>query len=234
MIFGPLWFLLYLFIVSLVALPIILKYGKRNFPIKKFTIPKMILLVFPLAISSYFLNIYPEKSLVEFFLLFVFGYFLLSDDSVQQKLEDRRWPLFISFAILTVIYVVISAGSFGSGENAVATATVSLSTIITGFLIKMYTSLILWMGVLGIMGMGKHYLEFKNKSTLYLSAVSFPIYIFHILWINMFAYYLISWIPGQMAIQVILIMLLSFVFTIATIEVIRKIPVIRSLFGIKG
>jgi len=84
------------------------------------------------------------------------------------------------------------------------------------------------------MGMGKHYLEFKNKTTLYLSAVSFPIYIFHIVWINMFAYYLLSWIPDQMVVQVILIMLLSFVFTIATIEVVRRIPGIRTIFGMRG
>jgi len=64
--------------------------------------------------------------------------------------------------------------------------------------------------------------------------VSFPIYIFHIVWINMFAYYLLSWIPDQMVVQVILIMLLSFVFTIATIEVVRRIPGIRTIFGMRG
>lgn len=234
LMFGPLWFLLYLFIVSLLALPFILKSGKRNFPIEKHTMPKLLLLVFPLAIGSYFFNIYPEKSVVEFFLLFVFGYFLLSDDGVQEKLEKYRWHLFIPFVVLTAIYVSINAGSIGSGESAVTTTAVSLSTIIAGFLIKIWTSLLLWVGVLSLMGMGKHYLEFKNKTTLYLSAVSFPIYIFHIVWINMFAYYLLSWIPDQMVVQVILIMLLSFVFTIATIEVVRRIPGIRTIFGMRG
>jgi hypothetical protein len=232
LLLGPLWFLLYLFIVSLVALPFILKYEKRNFPIEKYTIPKLLLLIFPLAIGSYFFNIYPEKSVLEFLLLFIFGYFLLSDDGVQEKLEKYRWHLFIPFVVLTAIYVSMTAGSIGSGGSATTTA--SLSVIISGFMIKLFTSLILWLGVLSIMGMGKHYLEFKNKTTLYLSAVSFPIYIFHIVWINMFAYYIISWIPGQMAAQVILIMALSFVFTIANIEVVRRIPGIRTLFGLKG
>lgn len=232
LLLGPLWFLLYLFIVSLIALPFIFKNGKRNIPAEKVTIPKLMLLVFPLAIGSYFLNIYPEKSIVEFFLLFIFGYFFLSDDSIQEKFERRRWPLFISFVVLTAIYVLVTAGNIGSNE-ATATSAVSSSAIIAGFLIKLYTSLILWLGVLGIMGMGKYYLEFKNKTTLYLSAVSFPIYIFHIVWINMFAYYLINWVPNQI-VQVILIMVLSFVFTIATIEVVRRIPIVRSLFGMKS
>jgi peptidoglycan/LPS O-acetylase OafA/YrhL len=69
---------------------------------------------------------------------------------------------------------------------------------------------------------------------LYLSAASFPIYIFHIAWINMFAYYILNWIPNMMALQVILIMALSFIFTIATIEVVRRIKRVRFLFGIKG
>jgi peptidoglycan/LPS O-acetylase OafA/YrhL len=99
---------------------------------------------------------------------------------------------------------------------------------------QLYANVILWLGVLGVMGMGKHYLEFKNPTTLYLSAASFPIYIFHIVWINLFAYYLIGWLPGMMALQVILTMALSFVFTIATIEVVRRIKGIRFLFGIKG
>ncbi len=230
---GPLWFLLYLFIVSVVALPFILKHGKRNIPLEKATITKLLLLVFPLAIGSYFLPLYPEKSLLQFFLVFIFGYFFLSDDGVQQKLEDRRWPLFISFLVLTVVYVALTAGNIGSGAGAATTAA-SSSAMVGEFLIKLWTNLILWLGVLSILGMGKHHLEFKNSKTLYLSAVSFPIYIFHIAWINMLAYYLINWIPHLMGVQIILIMALSFVFTMATIEVVRRIPGIRSLFGMKG
>jgi hypothetical protein len=236
LLLGPLWFLLYLFIVSLVAVPIIMKYKNSQWriPIEKVTVPKLLLLVIPLAIGSLFLDLYPDKSIVQFFLLFLFGYFLLSDDSVQQKLEDKRWPLFISFLVLTIIYVVLTVPSFSSaGETAPATA-LTLSSIISLLVVKLYVNAILWLGVLGVMGMGKHYLEFKNKKTLYLSAVSFPIYIFHIVWVNLFAYYIIGWIPDMMVLQVILTLALSFVFTIATIEVVRRIKGVRFLFGMKG
>lgn len=231
---GPLWFLLYLFIVSLLALPLILKHDKQNYIIKKFTIPKLLLMVFPLTIGNYFLNIFPEKSIIGFFLLFVFGYFLLSDDTVQQKLEKYRWPLFISFIILLTIYIQLVLGGIGSSTNTTTATSLSLSTIIYGFLANSYINLIMWLGMLGIIGMGKHYLEFKNKATIYLSSVSFPIYIFHIVWINMFTYYIIKWIPNQIAIQVILIMVLSFIMTIINIEVIRRIPLIKTLFGMKN
>jgi len=235
-IIGPLWFLLYLFIISLVALPIIMKYKKGTWklPIEKVTIPKLLSLIIPLAIGSFFLDLYPEKSIVQFFLLFIFGYFFLSDDGIQEKLEDKRWPLFISFLVLIIIYLVGTVPSIGSITTTASTSALTVTSVLSMFLVKLFENAIMWLGVLGVMGMGKHYLEFKNSKTLYLSAVSFPIYIFHIVWINLFAYYLIGWLPGMMALQVILTMALSFVFTIATIEVVRRIKGIRFLFGIKG
>lgn len=236
MLIGPLWFLLYLFLVSVVALPIIMKYktSQWRIPLEKVTVPKLLLLIIPLAIGSFFLDLYPEKSIVQFFLLFIFGYFLLSDDKIQEKLEDKRWPLFISFLVLTIIYVAMTVPGLNSAGNAASPATLTFSSLISLFIIKLYVNSILWLGVLGVMGMGKHYLEFKNKQTLYLSAVSFPIYIFHIAWINLLAYYIIGWIPDLMVLQVILIMALSFIFTIATIEVVKRIPGVRFLFGMKG
>ncbi|OPX58583.1 MAG: glucans biosynthesis protein [Methanobacterium sp. PtaB.Bin024] len=236
LLLGPLWFLLYLFIISIVALPIIMKYKNGNWriPIEKVTIPKLLLLIIPLAIGSFFLNLYPEKSIVQFFELFIFGYFLLSDDGIQEKLEDKRWPIFISFLVLTIIYLVGTVPSIGSAGTSTTASTLTVASLLSMFLVKLFVNAILWLGVLGVMGMGKHYLEFKNPKTLYLSAVSFPIYIFHIAWINLFAYYILNWIPNMMPLQVILTMGLSFVFTIATIEVVRRIKGVRFLFSIKG
>ncbi|HOI71022.1 MAG TPA: acyltransferase family protein [Methanobacterium sp.] len=231
LLLGPLWFLLYLFIISIIALPFIMKYKKSNWriPLEKVTVPKLLLLVIPLALGSYFLNIYPEKSLIQFLLLFIFGYFLLSDDGVQERLEKSRWPLFISFLVLLGIYVYISAISITASAGAAATTSTPLAI---DLLVKLLINLIMWLGVLSVMGMGKHYLEFKNKSTMYLAGISFPIYIFHIVWINLLANYIIGWIPDLMVVQVILIMALSFVLTLANIEVVKRIKGLRSLFGL--
>ncbi|MGB9845675.1 acyltransferase family protein [Methanothermobacter tenebrarum] len=230
---GHLWFLLYLFIVSLIALPIIMKYknGKWEIPLEKVTIPKLLSLIIPLAFGSLFLNLYPEKSILQFFLVFIFGYFLLSDEGVQQKLEDKRWPLFISFLAINIFYLLISVPNIGSTVNNSSQST--FQSFIGAFIMKIFENSIMWLGVLGVMGMGKHYLEFKTSKTLYLSAVSFPIYIFHLPWINMFAYYIINWTPNQ-PLQIILIICLSFISTIATIELVRRIKGFRFLFGIKG
>ncbi|MDD3754552.1 MAG: hypothetical protein ACOX08_01460 [Methanobacterium sp.] len=90
------------------------KKAKRKIPPEKITIPWLISLIIPLTIASFFLDIYPEKSILQFFLLFIFGYFLLSNDSVQEKLEKRRWLLFILFRAINTIYVVISSSSLNA------------------------------------------------------------------------------------------------------------------------
>lgn len=225
---GPMWFLLYLFIVSAVALPIIMKYrnGKWKIPIEKITIPQLLLLFIPLGIGSLFLNLAPEKSLVQFLLLFLFGYFFLSEDIIQEKLETKRWPLFISFIVLVISFMVMAMLGF--------TGLIPLDIMLNSPIFRLYENLLVWVAIMSIMGMGKHYLEFKTPTTLYLSAASFPIYIFHIAWINMAAYYFIGFLPNMMILQVILIMGTSFVMTIATYEIIRRIKGVRSLFGIRG
>ncbi len=236
LLIGPLWFLLYLFAVSILAFPVLVKYkpGAWRNPVEKGTLPKLLLLVIPLAIGSYFLNFYPEKSLVQFLLLFLFGYFLLSDDGVQRKLEERRWPLFISFLVLTILYVKPTATNFTSAAAAAGSTPMASYFDLATFLVKLFTNLILWLGVLSIMGMGKHFLEFKKKSTIYLSARSFPIYILHIVWINLFAYYLLKWMPDLMIIQIVLTMLLGFLFTMTTIEAFKRIKITQILFGMKS
>jgi glucans biosynthesis protein C len=231
---GQFWFLVYLFVISLVALPLIIKYRNREWriPLEKLIIPKLLLLVFPLAIISYFLTLCPEKE-VQFFLLFLYGYFFLSDQGVQQKLEEQRWPLFISFLLLTLFYVKLTLDDGFTVGDVYVPLSLFYSSF-AGWVGTMLTNLMIWLGIMGIIGMGKRYLEFKNPITLYLSASSFPIYIFHVACINLVAYYIIGFIPHLIVLQIILIMTLSFVLTIVTIEVIRRIKITRFLFGIKG
>ncbi len=135
---GPLWFLLYLFIVSLVALPIIMKYKKADWkiPTEKITIPKLISLIIPLTIASFFLNIFPEKSIAQIFLLFIFGYFLLSSESVQEKLEKRRWPLFISFLLINMLYVAMALSFLNTAADGSVTIPSTLDIIVSLLITK--------------------------------------------------------------------------------------------------
>jgi peptidoglycan/LPS O-acetylase OafA/YrhL len=86
--------------------------------------------------------------------------------------------------------------------------------------------------ILFILGIGKMKLNFSNEVTIYLSKISFGIYLFHLPWITIIAYYAIEFIQN-IYIQAILITLLSIPFTVVSIEILRRIIITRFMFGLK-
>ena len=90
-----------------------------------------------------------------------------------------------------------------------------------------------WFGILAILGIGKHSLNFSDKLTNYLATGSFPIYIIYQTVLVVIAYYVMTKITG-LPLQFCCIAIGSFIGTIAIYEVIRRIPFIRTLFGIKA
>jgi peptidoglycan/LPS O-acetylase OafA/YrhL len=210
---GHLWFILYLFIVSLISIPIIYFFPKRiNTYIEKMNI-FMILLLFLLPFfGQYILNI-GGKSIGEYFCYYIIGCFVLSNNRVIEKCV-KHWQL---LGILSFVGASLYLIFFNYYYN--------------GFLIflgKFYG----FCSILFIIGIGKLKLDFSNKITSYFSKISFGIYLFHLPWITVIAYYTIKYIQN-IYIQAITITLLSFPFTILTIEILRKILITRFMFCLK-
>mgnify|MGYP002075459756 CR=1 FL=1 len=98
---AHLWFLLYLFVISLTAL-LIVRLQKKRFP--KFRVGSLsyfliILLFVPEWFCLYVLNI-GGKSLGQFMILFLFGYYIFSEESILQKLQQYRF-VSLAFCILS-------------------------------------------------------------------------------------------------------------------------------------
>lgn len=214
---GQLWFILYLFVISLLALPIMLKFNKSNKSVdgKKLSLPLVVLLFIIPTISTLILDI-GGKSLGQYFSLFLLGFFILSNDDFIDKLEKYRLPLSIS----AIIFVV-------------------LKTVLYEFVYKKYSDyvyilhcLTMWVCILAFLGLGKRYLNSRNKVTDYFNKASFPIYVFHQSWLVAVGYYVLK-ITDIVAIQFITIMIISFILTILTYEIAKRIPLTRFMFGIK-
>ena len=215
---AHLWFILYLFIISLIAIPIILGYkkGSHKINICKVNMVMILCMFIPVLLMSCILDI-GGKSIGEYLMLFLLGYIFISEDIIQIKLESYRWQLFIGVVILTIL-------------NFVLRNTIDFSS---GTLVDIYARLQGWVGILAIVGLGKHYLEFHNKVTLYLSKASFPIYILHQSCLVLVAYYVFK-VCTSVVLQVILIIFLTFIVTILSYEIIKRIPFVRTIFGIKS
>lgn len=214
---GQLWFIMYLFVISLLALPIMLKYNKSNKKIngKKLSLP-IIIAMFIIPISTALILEFGGKSVGEYFALFMLGFFILSNDDVIEKLEKYKWQLAVTAVILvtvkTILFNVLASGGYPY--------------------VDILQRLAMWVCILAFLGIGKSYLNSRSKFTDYFNKASFPIYVFHQSWLVAVGYYVLK-ITDIVAIQFFTIMIVSFILTVITYEIVRRIPLTRFMFGIK-
>ena len=214
---GHLWFILYLFVISIVTLPVMNIYQKSAKKIAAYKIPLPVLLLFFLipGVTQVILDI-GGKSLGEYLAWFLIGYFYISDDVVQEKLQKRR------FILLGIAVPFMAIFTF-AGE-----VIVNYNNILYEFVYFIYV----WVTILAILGFGRQYLDFVNGTTAYLSKSSFGVYIIHQQWIVITAYFALMGI-GSIPLQMVFIILASVVFTFLTYELFRRIRLTRFMFGLK-
>jgi len=199
---GHLWFILFLFVFSIVFLPLMMRYrgtpGNRRADRMPFIV-LMLLGVFPMLVNQ--INL---ESLFEYAALFLLGYFVLSSENVLVKLDRYRFPM---FGIMVVC--------------------MGLTIYFDFYFLEMVS----WLSILALLGMARHYLNFSGRTTKYLSRASFGLYLFHQTWIVVVAYFIFG-ITGDPLLQIPLIMLSAVLLTFASYEVCRRIPIIKRMFGL--
>ncbi len=214
---GHLWFILYLFVISLMALPIMISYEKsrKKLPIAKLSLPILLsLFIIPLIMRG-FLDI-SGKSVGEYFAFFMLGYFVISDESILEKADKYRFLL---------------TGIFLSGM-VVVIALFNIRPEIDRTLYDIIVELYAFSGILALIGLSRHYLNSRNKVMDYMRGSSFSVYLFHQLCIVVIAFYTFR-ITDSSFVQIILILLGSVPITFLTHEVTKRIPFARFAFGLK-
>lgn len=213
---GHLWFLLYLFVISLTLL-LIIALQKKCLPELRPCNPPyfaLVLLFVPEWLCQYALNI-GGKSLAQFLLLYLVGYYVLSEERVLHTLARRR---FVSIALCVLsgtLYVYLYCF-----RN------------LTGVLITALYIFYGWAGILTLLGMGQTTLDFCNRLSDYLSRASFPIYILHMPLLVATGFFVLK-LPLAVAVQFLLIVLISAAATFLLYEIARRISVLRFLLGMK-
>ena len=214
---GHLWFILYLFIISIIALPFMRIYQKSSKKIPTYRISlAALLLLFIIPVFSQIILDIGGKSVGEYLTWFLFGYFLISSEAIQDKLQKKRFLLLGIAVPCMLVYTFAGA------------AIQNYNTILYELLYMFFA----WSTILAILGLGKQYLEFKNRMTTYLSKASFVIYVIHQQWIVVAAYFALKWIKG-IPLQMISIIFPSIIFTLLTYEIFRRFSVTRFMFGLK-
>lgn len=210
---GHLWFILFLFIISMISL-IVFKF----FPYQKVTkkaekLPVWAILLFFIPIRlMYYLGNFGSFSLGKNLTLFLLGYYLLSNDIIIEKIDKNIKWLTVLWAIVTITSVVLYYKFSYYGD--------------------LWINFVGWISILVLLILGKKFLNKKTKFTEYFNSASYPIYILHQSILVALAYYVVQ-ICDILPVQVFCICIGSFVLTVLAYHSIKVIPIIRKMIGLK-
>lgn len=236
-----LWFLAYLLVFSVVALPLF-KYlrSEKARPSIEYFISyfergrRLFLLAAPLIIYQVTLRVrWPNgnQNLVDdwanflfYITVFALGYLICLDGRLWKAIEANRH---ISLALgitacLIILLIDLTGNNPRYGYNPANLALLGLSGFNT------------WCWIVAICGYGKLFLNRKNSFLKYTAEASFPVYILHqtaIVWI---AYYIVQYNWDIMT-KFTVINILSLAVTLLLYELsVKRVKILRFLFGMRS
>jgi peptidoglycan/LPS O-acetylase OafA/YrhL len=235
--FGHLWFLQFLFLISLVTLPLLiyLKSESGQKLIKKlatwcsrwggvflFLIP---LILVQIGLRSLFEGGITWADFVYYAVFFLIGYIMPADNRFTDSFKRWGWIcLALGVTCWGIAGLFIEVLGYKEGGE-------SFSLMFVLFQIIM--SIASWSWVVFILSLGVRYLNFNNKVVTYGNDVVLPFYILHQTIILIIGWFVITWDIGILP-KYLIIIVVSFVLIMALYElVIRRINIVRFLFGMR-
>jgi len=228
---GHLWFILHLFLYSLIALPLFLYFNRESGRrwVKRvagaFTKPVVLFLLFPLLLVL--INEFPDiagGNPLFYITFFISGFILMSDPRFIDTIDRRR-------LILLLLGVVPFAGII------IASATNSWPADMPGWadrVINGYVdAFVPWFVILAMMAYGRRLLNFTGRFLKYFAEGAYPLYILHQTIIVIIGFFVVQWGFGIGA-KYALIVAFSFAGSVLAYDVlVKRTRVMRFLFGMK-
>lgn len=218
---AHIWFLIFLFVFSIVGLPLFIAFkgGKGiNKIIEKIGGFGFIAILFVISALAARTNILGGMNPLYYFIAFFTGFVFMIDQRVQNSIDK-----FAGCALVLGICLEICRHFF---MGFIYDWTHS------GNLIFVLKQLNRWFWLLGLLGFGHRYLNKSSNLLKYLSSASFPFYIFHLLINTIIGFYIIK-LPIGVCAKYLLIVVITIATTFGVYELVKRIPLIRFLFGIR-
>jgi glucan biosynthesis protein C len=217
---GHLWFIGFLFIFSLVALPLFLRWRGR--PVRA----RWLLVAMPLLLLG--ANELPAPSdgpQNPFYSLglFVAGFLLLADERAERAVH-RHWRRLLAAGAVTMATALLV---WSSGVND---RWADGSPLDVGF--SLFEEANAWIWVLALLGAGRALLSRPVRGLGYASEASLPFYVLHQTVIVAVAYVVVGW---DLAVwpKFAAVSLAGFALSLGLYDGVRRTPVTRFLFGMK-
>jgi peptidoglycan/LPS O-acetylase OafA/YrhL len=239
---GHLWFLQFLFLISLLVLPLLLFLrSERGRPLTGnlaewcgrwggiflFLIP---LAFVRIAVTHFFEG--QEHSwahFLTFVVFFVIGYIIPADERFTEGIKKVGWFCLV-LGILGIAGALFILKHYDSGILDEGGKSFSLIYI----LFNTTMSIVSWSWVVFIFSLGARYLNRPSRMLAYSNEAVLPFYIFHQTVILSVGWFVIRWDIGMLA-KYLIIAVCSFIIVMALYEgLVRHFNVIRFLFGMRS
>lgn len=209
---AHLWFILFLFLISLLALLILknLSYEKVSYKFEKMNTIEIILLFIPIWLASY-IGSFGVYSIGRYFSLYILGYYMFTNEKVIDKIMKNKKYILGIFCLFQIILVMAYYNYSYYGDLLV--------------------NFVGWLGVLSCIIVGKLYLNKETTLTNYFKEASFAIYILHLPILVIVGYYSLILVSNIIA-QICVIIFGSFIITLLVYEIIKRIPLLKNLIGV--
>lgn len=212
---AHMWFIFYLFIVSMIMLPIMTYYNKkRKIDGSKIGLHHILPLFLVIVIMTPLLEI-GGKSVGEALACFAIGFFLLSIDEVQALLERKSLLLGCLFICILCIHSLLIKNELQDG-----------------IVWDIEYRIVVWFGIIALIGIGRKFLNKSNAISRYLSNAAFSLYYFHQS-ILVIVGYIVLKLTDLVIVQFLMIMTLSFIGSLLCYEICRRFRLTCVLFGTK-
>jgi glucans biosynthesis protein C len=233
-----LWFLVYLFVFSLILLPVFGYFKKEN---RKLLVSRisgflerpgtLYLFVIPLIIIEILLRPiygYGNQNLISdwanflfYMCIFFYGFMLVSDKRILKVFQNNRNLSLVIALLLSIIIYLLESGVVSLGGPA--------ETVI----FMVVHSAACWCFLIAIIGFGSLLLNFSNKLLKYSVDAVLPVYILHQSIIIVIGYYIIQWNSGVI-LKYPAVVLATLIISLGIYEIVKRVNVTRFLFGIKS
>ena len=210
---GHLWFILFLFIISMITLALFrfAPYEKVSHNVEKMPAFGVLLLFIPVWLM-YYLGNFGGFSIGKSLALYLSGYYVLSNDLIMARLEKNISRLTGLCIIGTIISVAMYYKFSYYGD--------------------LWVNFIGWISILCLLVAGKRFFDERRSFTEYFNRASYPIYILHQSILVALAYYVVQ-VSDVLLVQALCTCIGSFLLTVLAYHLIRLIPVIRKMIGIR-
>ena len=236
---GHLWFLQYLFLISLMSLPLLLylKLGQGQRWVAKlagwcdsrggiflFIIPLSLALI---GLQGFFETQYSWANLLWYAIFFVIGYMMAADSRFTVSVRRHGWICLVlwivGFAVVGLLVLVLGYDPYPGKEP--------FSFVFVLFQIAW--TITSWSAVVFVLNIGARYLNKNQKILAYCNEAVLPFYLFHQTIILCVGWYVIHWDMGIL-IKLLIIAVVSFLLIMILYEMfVRRFNIVRFFFGMR-